>query len=56
MKHSIFCKTIFYKGSPIAMFGIVPHDILGDAATVWMLGTDDIKKIKRYDIEKSNLF
>ena len=45
MEHSIYCRTI-ENGPPIAMFGICPKDILGNSATLWMLGTDALNKIK----------
>jgi len=42
---SIYCRTI-ENGSPIGMFGICPQELLGTKATVWLLGTEDLKKIK----------
>ena len=45
MDHSIYCRTC-ENGNPILMFGIVPHSICGHSASVWMLSTDDIEKIK----------
>ena len=31
-------------GRPVCMFGVVPASILGDTATVWMLGSNDLPK------------
>ena len=45
MDKSIYCRTI-ENGFPIAMFGICPQNILGNKANIWMLGTDDLNKIK----------
>ena len=45
LEKSIFCCTIT-NGNPIAMFGIVPQTLLGHKASIWMLGTDGIEKIK----------
>jgi hypothetical protein len=45
LDNAIYCQTI-ENGTPIAMFGICPHDLLGHSATIWMLGTDSLDKIK----------
>lgn len=42
---SIYCKTVV-NGNPIAIFGICPQYLLGHRATIWMLGTEDLGKIK----------
>jgi len=42
---SIYCCTIC-NGSPIGIFGIVPETILGNKAVIWMLSSEEIKKIK----------
>ena len=42
---AIYCRTI-ENGSPIAMFGVCPQELLGQRATIWLLGTEDINKIK----------
>jgi hypothetical protein len=42
--NSIFCLTI-ENCVPIGMFGICPEQLLGDKASIWMLGSDDINKI-----------
>lgn len=45
LQNSIFACTV-ENGVPIAMFGICPFDITGDKASVWLLATDDLDKIK----------
>lgn len=40
------CYTCLVNGRPAFMFGVCPQSLLGRTATVWMLGTDDIYKIK----------
>lgn len=55
LDNSIFCCTVL-NGQPIAMFGIVPHSILGYEASVWMLASDDLKKIKKRFLRHSKYF
>ena len=45
LENSIYCRTI-ENGYPIAMFGICPHELLGHSASIWLLGTDSLEKIK----------
>lgn len=45
LEGSLYCRVI-ENGSPIAMFGICPVNIIGDHAVIWMLGTDGLEKIK----------
>lgn len=44
VENTIFAATI-ENGRPIGIFGINTDNILGDRATIWMLGTDDLDKI-----------
>jgi len=46
LESSIFACTI-ENGVPIAMFGICPYNIIGDTASIWMLATDDLNKMKK---------
>jgi len=55
VNNSIFACTVC-NGYPIAMFGIVPETILGTKASVWMLASDDLKKIKRRFAKNSRHF
>ena len=41
-----FISLTIHNGSPIAMFGVNGHSILGEKACIWMLGSDDLEKIK----------
>lgn len=45
-ENSILCLTIEDNGDPICMFGVVPLNIISDKATIWMLGSDGIDRIK----------
>ena len=45
VKNSIYCCTIC-NGNPIGIFGIVPETIMGSKACIWMLSSEDIRKIK----------
>jgi len=40
------CYTVLVDGVPTLMFGVVERCLLDRTGTVWMLGTDDIHKIK----------
>lgn len=42
---SIITMTIEHEGNPVALFGIIPKDL--SSGTIWMLATDDLKKIGR---------
>ena len=42
---SIFCATV-ENGNPIAMFGIYADNIIGTEASIWMLSSEDLYKIK----------
>lgn len=42
---SIMCFTVEYKKRPIAMFGVVPHTILGSVAQVWLLASSEMNKM-----------
>ena len=41
---SEYCRTVVYKGQPIAMFGIVP-DPDGTTSAIWFLGTDTVDQL-----------
>ncbi|NCB43505.1 MAG: DUF2833 domain-containing protein [Clostridia bacterium] len=45
LERSIFACTV-ENGVPIAMFGICPLSITGDTASVWLLATDDLDKLR----------
>lgn len=46
LEESVMAFTVEYKNEPIVMFGIVPVSIFGNSATIWMLSTDKIEKIR----------
>lgn len=45
-RHSVYCRTVLYRGEPVAMFGLVPDRTVSDAAAVWMLGTNGLMKMR----------
>jgi hypothetical protein len=46
VENSIMCFTI-ENGRPIGIFGISPTNLLGDQASIFLLSTDDLKKIEK---------
>ena len=38
--------TAIVDGDPCLMFGVAPASVLGGVGTPWLLGTDDIYRIK----------
>jgi hypothetical protein len=46
LKMSLYKISAFYDNQIFAMFGIVPTNLIGIKALIWMVGTDDINKIK----------
>ncbi len=52
---SIFCCTI-ENGHPIGMFGINPKSVLGDRATIWLLGSEELKKYQYRFVKYSRKF
>ena len=53
---STICLTVEYKERPIAMFGIVPHTLLSSKASVWLLASPDLMKIKGAFLKNSRKF
>ena len=41
------CMTILYKNEPVAMFGVVGYPMCPGTATVWLLGTNGIYKMRK---------
>lgn len=41
------CKTVIYKGKPIAIFGIVAGSLVSCVGVPWFLGTDTLSRIGR---------
>lgn len=54
---SDLCLTVLYKNEVAAMFGVVnDFNQVGDAARVWMLGTDTVSKFPKTFAQLSVLF
>lgn len=45
-EHALSCLTVC-NGNPILIFGVYANSLTGDEATIFMLSSDDIKKIQR---------
>jgi hypothetical protein len=54
--HSVLRYTIERAGVPVAMFGIRPDTLIGDKALVWLLGTDELAKIKKTFVRGTGVF
>lgn len=39
--------TVQLDGTPVAMYGIVPESLVGEAANVWFLGAPEMSQIKK---------
>jgi len=46
LQNSEVCKTVMIDDAPAMMFGVVERTLLDRTGTIWMLGTNDIHKIK----------
>lgn len=46
LEQSDQCYTLLVDDAPTLIFGIVERSILDRTGTIWMLGTDDIHKIR----------
>lgn len=55
-KSSGLSLTVENKGEIVAMFGYCPESLLGPKATIWMLSSEGLDKIKRRFIKNSRLF
>lgn len=45
--------AVLVDGDPVCIFGVQPESMLGEVGIVWMLATDDIKKINKTFIRLS---
>lgn len=53
---SVLCFTVERNERAIIMFGIVTDSILGNVATIWLLGSPEIDKIQKVFLKKSGYF
>lgn len=56
LKSSVVCLAVLYHECPVAMFGIAPSSILGNTASVWLLGTDGIQDMRIQFLKLSKRF
>ena len=54
--NSVLCYTVERNESPIAMFGVVPESLLSDKAYLWLLGSPELKKVKKSFMKQSRYF
>ena len=54
--NSVVCLTAEMNEKPIIMGGIVPQSLLGHTAIIWVLGTDDMKKIAKTFLKTSRSY
>ena len=45
--------TVDLDGHPVAMYGIVPESLVGEAANVWFLGAPEMSRIKKTFVKLS---
>ena len=45
--------TVQLDGAPVAMYGIVPESLVGEAANVWFLGAPEMSRIKKTFVKVS---
>ena len=55
-KNSVLCYTIELDGRAIAMFGCVPNTLIGEEASIWLLATDELSKIRKKFVKQSKAF
>ncbi len=56
INESIISLTVTIKGLPCAVFGINAESALGKKATIWLLASDDLDKIKHRFLRHSKKF
>ena len=47
---STMCKTVMIDGIPCLMFGVAPISALSGKGSPWLLGTDQIRQIRKWFI------
>jgi len=55
-KESLKCITGLVNNKAVVMFGIVPVGFLGNKASIWLLGTDELKCYSKTFIKQSRIF
>lgn len=52
-EQSQYCRCIEVDGTPAALFGVCRPFILSSGGLIWLLGSNDLKKIKKSFVENS---
>lgn len=50
------CMAVIYRGAPVAMFGVAPHESGRDFGCIWLLATPELEKIKTTFLKVSRKF
>ena len=53
LERATWCKTGLIDGVPVVMFGVTPVSILSGVGSPWLLGTDDVLRMKKTFIKKN---
>jgi hypothetical protein len=56
LKISLMAFTVEYHGVPVAIFGVAPDNLTGSRASIWLLGTDDINRMRITFLKESRKF
>lgn len=55
-KKSTFCFTLDRNGFAVAIFGVIPRNMVGDSALIWMICTDGVTGIENTFVRNSKNF
>lgn len=55
-KNSAKCWVGLWRGKPLACFGVGSEALLSDKGIPWLLGTEDVRKIKKQFLLKSRIY
>lgn len=53
---SDLCFTVFVDNEPVGIFGSMKYFLLSDVGSVWFLGTDKMKKIRKTFVKESKRY
>ena len=56
VKRSTLCFCVDIDGNQAALFGVVPQTLLSARARVWLLGTDDLAKVRKTFVKMSRVY
>lgn len=56
VEQSLWSYVVEVEGKPIAVFGVAPHDLLGDVGSPWLLSAEGIERNARVVMSVSQRF